>query len=162
MNASGTLLEGIALGASRRRQEALIERALALRLGRRQRPAGDPSHVDTCDPRLLAIEALLEVKRRVAPYLDLNCRLPASGRRIARPARRRKTETGVGNRRAWSASIPHFERTMADGALSVKLLFLKSPPPRAMSHALRRVHDPLSRHIETLASKTQRLGLQGR
>ena len=29
------------------------------------------SHVDICDPRLLAVEALLEVKRRIAPYLDL-------------------------------------------------------------------------------------------
>ena len=29
------------------------------------------SHVDICDPRLLAVEALLEVKHLVAPYLDL-------------------------------------------------------------------------------------------
>ena len=75
VNASGTLLEGIALWGELKpelTQEALIERAmqycdwavarglLAIR-----------SHVDVCDPRLLAVEALLEVKRRVAPYLDL-------------------------------------------------------------------------------------------
>ena len=29
------------------------------------------SHVDVCDPRLLAVDALLAVKRQVAPYLDL-------------------------------------------------------------------------------------------
>src|ERR671911_212396 len=29
------------------------------------------SHVDVCDDRLLAVDALLEVKRQVAPYLDL-------------------------------------------------------------------------------------------
>ena len=29
------------------------------------------SHVDICDDRLLAVEALLQVKREVAPYLDL-------------------------------------------------------------------------------------------
>ena len=29
------------------------------------------SHVDICDPRLLAVDALLEVKKEVAPYIDL-------------------------------------------------------------------------------------------
>jgi len=29
------------------------------------------SHVDVCDPRLLAVEALLDVKARVKPWLDL-------------------------------------------------------------------------------------------
>ncbi len=75
VNQSGTLLEGIALWGELKpllTQDAIIERAmtycdwavakglLAIR-----------SHVDVCDPRLLAVEALLEVKRRVAPYLDL-------------------------------------------------------------------------------------------
>src|SRR5580765_6587333 len=75
VNQSGTLLEGIALWGELKPQltfEAIVERAstycdwavgkglLAIR-----------SHVDVCDPRLLAVEALLEVKKRVAPYLDL-------------------------------------------------------------------------------------------
>ena len=29
------------------------------------------SHVDVCDERLLAVEALLHVRERVKPYLDL-------------------------------------------------------------------------------------------
>lgn len=29
------------------------------------------THVDVCDPRLLAVDALLHVKERVAPYIDL-------------------------------------------------------------------------------------------
>ena len=59
--------------------------------------------------------------------------------------------------------IPHFERTMADGAASVKLLC-----EEAAQRGLRvdmhcdESDDPLSRHIETLAFETQRLGLQGR
>src|SRR5450830_1585154 len=74
-NQSGTLLEGIALWGELKptlTQEALISRAmqycewavakglLAIR-----------SHVDVCDDRLLAVQALLEVKRQVAPYLDV-------------------------------------------------------------------------------------------
>src|SRR6218665_498060 len=75
VNQSGTLLEGIALWGELKphlTQEALVGRAmrycdwavarglLAIR-----------THVDVCDDRLLAVEALLEVKRRVAPYLDM-------------------------------------------------------------------------------------------
>ena len=29
------------------------------------------THADVCDPRLLGVEALLEVKKRVAPYINL-------------------------------------------------------------------------------------------
>ena len=59
--------------------------------------------------------------------------------------------------------IPHFERTYADGTLSVKLLCELA----AERGLLVDVHcdesdDPLSRHVETLAFETQRLGLQGR
>src|SRR5207245_2142836 len=75
VNASGTLLEGIALWGELKpqlTQEALVERAmrycdwavakglLAIR-----------SHVDVCDDRLLAVEALLHVKQRVKTYIDL-------------------------------------------------------------------------------------------
>src|SRR5674476_716112 len=75
VNQSGTLLEGIALWGELKpllTQEALIERALtycdwAVAKGL----LAIRSHVDVCDERLLAVEALLEVKRRVAPYLDL-------------------------------------------------------------------------------------------
>jgi cytosine deaminase len=52
--------------------EALIERALAYcDWAVAQGLLAIRSHVDVCDPRLLAVDALLEVKRRVAPYLDL-------------------------------------------------------------------------------------------
>ena len=75
INASGTLLEGIALWGELKPQltpDALIERALAYGdWAVAQGLLAVRSHVDICDPRLLAVEALLEVKRRVAPYLDL-------------------------------------------------------------------------------------------
>src|SRR5207248_11092100 len=75
INRSGTLLEGIALWGELKpllTHEAVIERALkycdwAVARGL----LAIRSHVDVCDDRLLAVEALLEVRRRVAPYLDL-------------------------------------------------------------------------------------------
>ena len=55
--------------------------------------------------------------------------------------------------------IPHFERTMADGAASVKLLCeLAAERGRLVDMHCDESDDPLSRHIETLAFETQRLG----
>src|SRR5262245_22922398 len=70
VNESGTLLEGIAVWGELKptlAQEEIIERALAYCDWAVARGLlAIRSHVDTSDPRLLAVEALLEVKRRVA------------------------------------------------------------------------------------------------
>src|ERR1700676_119880 len=75
MNRSGTLLEGIALWGELKPQlthEAVVARALAYcDMAVAQGLLAIRSHVDVCDDRLIAVESLLEVKRRVAPYLDL-------------------------------------------------------------------------------------------
>jgi cytosine deaminase len=59
--------------------------------------------------------------------------------------------------------IPHFERTMADGAASVRLLCeIAAQRGKLVDMHCDESDDPLSRHIETLAFETQRIGLQGR
>jgi cytosine deaminase len=59
--------------------------------------------------------------------------------------------------------IPHFERTMADGAESVRILCeLAAERGLPVDMHCDESDDPLSRHIETLAFHTQRLGLGGR
>ena len=167
VNQSGTLLEGIALWGELKPtllQEALIERAmqycdwavarglLAIR-----------THVDVCDDRLLAVEALLEVRHRVAPYLDLQLvAFPQDGVLRSPTAfanLRRAIDMGVDV----VGGIPHFERTRAEGARSVKLLceFAAERGLRVDMHC-DESDDPMSRHIETLAFETQRLGLAGR
>jgi cytosine deaminase len=167
VNASGTLLEGIALWGELKpdlTQEALIERALqycdwAVARGL----LAIRSHVDVCDPRLLAVEALLEVKRCVAPYLDLQLvAFPQDG--VLRSAGafenlKRAIAMGVDV----VGGIPHFERTMADGAQSVRMLceFAAEQGLRVDMHC-DESDDPMSRHIETLAAETHRLGLHGR
>jgi len=167
VNQSGTLLEGIALWGELKpqlTQEALVERAmrycdwavarglLAIR-----------THVDVCDDRLLAVEALLEVKRRVAPYLDMQLvAFPQDGLlRSATALANLKRAIGMGVDVV--GGIPHFERTMADGAESVRILceFAAQQGLRVDMHC-DESDDPLSRHIETLAYHSQRLGLHGR
>jgi len=171
VNQSGTLLEGIALWGELKpllTQEALMERALAYcDWAVAKGLLAIRSHVDVCDPRLLAVEALLEVKRRVAPYLDLQLvAFPQDG--VLRGAQ--GPEQHMGNlKRALDmgvdvvGGIPHFERTMNDGALSIKLLCeLAAERGLKVDMHCDESDDPLSRHVETLAFETQRLGLQGR
>ncbi|RFU45631.1 amidohydrolase family protein [Paraburkholderia sp. DHOC27] len=167
VNASGTLLEGIALWGELKpelTQDALIERALqycdwAVARGL----LAIRSHVDVCDPRLLAVEALLEVKRRVAPYLDLQLvAFPQDGV-LRSPGAFDNLKRAIALGVDVVGGIPHFERTMADGAESVRMLceYAAEQGLRVDMHC-DESDDPLSRHIETLAAETQRLGLHGR
>lgn len=167
VNESGTLLEGIALWGELKPQlthEALVERALAYCDWAVARGLlAIRSHVDTSDPSLLPVQAMLDVQKRVAPYIDLQLvAFPQDG--VLR------TQGGLDNlQRALDlgvdvvGGIPHFERTMADGADSVKLLCeLAANLGKRVDMHCDESDDPLSRHVETLAYHTQRLGLQGR
>jgi cytosine/creatinine deaminase len=167
VNQSGTLLEGIALWGELKpqlTQEALIERALAYcDWAVAKGLLAIRSHVDVCDPRLLAVEALLHVKEKVRPWLDLQLvAFPQDGVLRAPGALANLTralDMGVDV----VGGIPHFERTMADGAESVRILCeLAAERGLPVDMHCDESDDPLSRHIETLAFHTQRLGLGGR
>ncbi|AWJ85930.1 cytosine deaminase (plasmid) [Azospirillum sp. TSH58] len=167
VNRSGTLLEGIALWGELKPQlvqDAIVERALAYCDWAVARGLlAIRSHVDVCDPRLLAVESLLEVKRRVAPYLDLQLvAFPQDGVLRSPGAMdllKRALDMGVDV----VGGIPHFERTMADGAASVRLLCeIAAERGLLVDMHCDESDDPLSRHVETLAYETQRLGMQGR
>ena len=166
-NASGTLLEGIALWGELKpllTQDAIVERALAYcDMAVAQGLLAIRSHVDVCDDRLLAVDALLDVQRRVAPYLDLQLvAFPQDGLYRSATAERnllRALDKGVNV----VGGIPHFERTMADGAASVRRLCeIAAERGLLVDMHCDESDDPLSRHIETLAAETHRLGLHGR
>lgn len=167
VNQSGTLLEGIALWGELKpllKQQDLIDRAmtycdwavanglLAIR-----------SHVDVSDPRLLAVEALVEVQARVKPYLDLQLvAFPQDGL-LRSPGAfdnlKRALLMGVNV----VGGIPHFERTMADGSTSIRMLCeLAAEQGRMVDMHCDESDDPNSRHVEVLAEQTHRLGLHGR
>lgn len=167
VNQSGTLLEGIALWGELKptlTQDAIVERALAYcdwAVGKGL--LAIRSHVDVCDPRLLAVEALLQVRERVKPYLDLQLvAFPQDGVLRSPGALAlltRALDLGVDV----VGGIPHFERTMGEGAESVRLLCeLAAERGLRVDMHCDETDDPLSRHIETLSFHTQRLGLQGR
>ena len=167
VNASGTLLEGIALWGELKptlTTDAIVDRALAYcdwAVGKGL--LAIRSHVDVCDPRLMAVDALLDVRKRVAPYLDLQLvAFPQDGLLRSEGSQEnllRALDKGVDV----VGGIPHFERSMAEGAESVRILC-----EIAAARGLRvdmhcdETDDPLSRHIESLTRETRRLGLSGR
>jgi cytosine deaminase len=167
MNRSGTLLEGIALWGELRptlTKEALVERALRYcDLAVTQGLLFIRSHVDTSDPRLVTVEAMIEVREKVAPYIDLQLvAFPQDGYYRspgAVDALNRALDMGVDI----VGGIPHFERTMEEGRASVEAL-CRIAADRGLPVDMHcdETDDPLSRHIETLAAETIRFGLQGR
>jgi cytosine deaminase len=167
VNRSGTLLEGIALWGELKPQlteEALAERALRYcdwAVGRGLLAVR--SHVDVCDERLLAVRALLQVKQQVRGHLDLQLvAFPQDGV-LRSPGALANLERALDLGVDVVGGIPHFERTMDEGAQSVRLLCeLAARRGLPVDMHCDESDDPLSRHIETLAFHTQRLGLQGR
>jgi cytosine/creatinine deaminase len=167
VNQSGTLLEGIALWGELKpllTQEAIVERALsycdwAVAKGL----LAIRSHVDVCDPRLLAVEALLHVKEKVKPYLDLQLvAFPQDGV-LRSPKAMELLKQALAMGLDVVGGIPHFERTMYDGTESVRMLCeIAAEQGRLVDMHCDETDDPHSRHIETLAMESLRLGLQGR
>ncbi|MCT8328245.1 amidohydrolase family protein [Albidovulum sediminis] len=167
VNASGTLLEGIALWGELRDMatvEEMVERALAycdwaVGMGL----LAIRTHVDTTPDHLRGVTAMLEVKRRVRDYIDLQLvAFPQDGLY--------RTATGRANLiRALDmgvdvvGGIPHFERTMEAGRDSVADV-ARIAAERGLMLDLHcdETDDPLSRHVETLAAEVTRHGLGGR
>ena len=167
LNQSGTLLEGIALWGELKPHltvEAIKERALRYcDLAVARGLLAIRSHVDICDPRLLAVDALLEVREEVAPYLDLQLvAFPQDGY-LRDPGAAKLMETALDRGVDVVGGIPHFERTMAEGKESVEVL-CRIAAERGLRVDMHcdESDDPLSRHIETLTAETVRHGLQGR
>jgi len=167
MNVSGTLLEGIALWGELKEVQSIediVQRALQYcELAVAKGIGAIRSHVDTCDDKLTGVQALLEVREQVKDCLELQLvAFPQDGV-LRDPTAMQNTIRALDMGVDVVGGIPHFERTMADGAESVRLLCeIAAERGLMVDMHCDESDDPLSRHIETLAFETQRLGLQGR
>ena len=167
VNDSGTLLEGIALWGELKphlTHDAIVERALAYcDWAVAQGLLAIRSHVDTSSASLLPVHALLDVQKRVAPYLDLQLvAFPQDGV-LRGPGGLDNLQRALALGVDVVGGIPHHERTAAQGSESVRLLCeLAADLGKRVDMHCDESDDPLSRHVETLAYETQRLGLHGR
>ncbi len=167
VNASGTLLEGIELWGELKPNLTVENiKARALKLCQWAIARGTlaiRSHVDISDDRLLAVNALLEVREEIQPYIDLQLvAFPQDGY-LRDPGSAANLERALDLGVDVVGGIPHFERTMADGAASVKALCeLAAERGLRVDMHCDESDDPQSRHIEMLTFQTQRLGLQER
>jgi cytosine deaminase len=148
LNQSGTLLEGIELWGELKPMldhETVMARALRYcDLAVAQGLLAIRTHVDVCDDRLLC----------VAFPQDGYFRSPNAAANLERAL-----DLGVDV----VGGIPHFERTMADGARSVTALCeIAAERGLLIDMHCDETDDPMSRHVETLACETKRLGLEGR
>ncbi|TGD43016.1 cytosine deaminase [Pseudotabrizicola sediminis] len=167
VNASGTLLEGISLWGELRAQasvDEMVARALrycdwAVSMGL----LAIRTHVDTTPDHLRGVEAMLQVQRTVAPYLDLQLvAFPQDGLYRSPTGRQnllRALDMGVGV----VGGIPHFERTMEEGADSLRDL-ARIAAERGLMWDVHcdETDDPMSRHVETMAREVTRHGLGAR
>ncbi|SES34943.1 amidohydrolase family protein [Halopseudomonas bauzanensis] len=167
LNQSGTLLEGITVWNELKPDltfEAIKQRAIELcHWSVARGTLAIRSHVDVSDDSLMAVQALLEVRRELKHLIDLQLvAFPQNGYYRSPTARQnllRALDLGVDV----IGGIPHFERTRAEGNRSITAL-CELAADRGLPVDLHcdESDDPDSQHIETLAYETQRLGLQGR
>jgi cytosine deaminase len=167
VNQSGTLLEGIELWGEFKANLTVDNiKARAAEVCRWAIARGTlaiRSHVDVSDDNLTAVIALLELRDEFKPYIDVQLvAFPQDGylRHSPNAANlERALDLGVDV----VGGIPHFERTMAAGADSVKALCeIAAERGLPVDMHCDESDDPNSRHIETLTYHTKRLGLEGR
>ncbi len=166
-NESGTLIEGILTWSDRKQtltHEDVKRRARQAILWEVAQGTGlIRSHVDVCDPNLVALRALLELRDEVRDLVDL--RLIAfpqdgilsfpNGRELMREAMRLGCDVIGG--------IPHYEWTRDDGVAEVHFLFeLATETGKGIDLHCDETDDDQSRFLEVVAADTMRNGMQGR
>jgi cytosine deaminase len=167
LNASGTLLEGIALWGELKpslTQQAIYDRARKLCLWSMARGTlAIRSHVDISGDHLLNVDALIQLREDLRPWLDIQLvAFPQDGylrSKNSEPNLTRALEKGVDI----IGGIPHFERTMLEGGASIRRL-MKIAAERGLLVDMHcdETDDPMSRHIETLSAAAVEFGLHGR
>ncbi len=166
-NMSGTLWEGIEIWSERKKKlskEDVKERAKeAIRWAVAQGILAIRTHVDVCDPSLVALEAMLEVKEEVKDLVDLQIvAFPQEGI-VSFPngenLMRRALEMGADV----VGGIPHYEFSREDGIKSIDIILsLAKEFDRDIDVHIDETDDDQSRFLEYLASKTIKEGYQGR
>ena len=119
--------------------------------------------MDVTDESLLAVDALLELREELAPWIDLQLvAFPQNGyyRHRSSPDTLTGPSTGAWT---WSGASPTSSAPPTTAPPSVEALCeIAAERGLLVDMHCDETDDPNSRHVETLARETGRLGLQGR
>ncbi|WP_392558948.1 cytosine deaminase [Orbus mooreae] len=156
-NQSGTLFEGIERWAERKSMLTCDDvKSRALKTLQWQIANGIQyvrTHVDVSDPSLTALKAMLEVKKEIAPWIELQIvAFPQEGI-LSYPNGKELLEQAVKLGADVIGAIPHFEFTREYGIDSLHYIFeLAQKYQRLIDVHCDEIDDEQSRFIETVAA----------
>lgn len=121
------------------------------------------SHVDVTDPDLIALKALLELKKEIADWCNLQIvAFPQNGI-IAFPQGRDLMKKAMDMGADVVGGIPHLEPTREDGVESVKFIFDLAQEHNALVDIhCDEIDDSHSRFLEVMAAETVKRRMHGR
>ncbi|MEJ2633480.1 MAG: cytosine deaminase [Acidihalobacter sp.] len=166
-NRSGTLWEGIALWSEIKPsldEDSVYRRARKTLLWMLSHGVTHVrSHVDICDPSLVALRALLGLREELRDTIDLQLvAFPQEGLYAYADGEALMQEAihlGVD----CLGGIPHYEMTREDGVRSVeRVMALAQEHDRLVDIHCDEIDDEQSRFVEVMAAQTVRLGMIGR
>ncbi|MEB5478982.1 cytosine deaminase [Shouchella clausii] len=166
-NLSGTLFEGIQRWSERKEKlthEDVKERATkALKWQISQGIQHVRTHVDTTDPNLTALKALLEVKEEMKPFVDIQLvAFPQEGI-LSYPQGQELLEEALKLGADVVGGIPHYEFTREMGVKSVEVAFhLAEKYDKLLDFHCDETDDEQSRFIETVAALAYQSGMKER
>ena len=166
-NESGTLFEGIQRWSERKefltkadvkeRAKKALSWQIANGIGHVR------THVDTTDPSLVALEAMLEVKAEMKDFVDLQIvAFPQEGL-ISYRNGLELVEEAMKMGADVVGGIPHFEFTREDGVDSIREIFkIAKKYDKDIDIHCDEIDDEQSRHVEVVARETIMNDYQGR
>ncbi|PAF15414.1 cytosine deaminase [Shouchella clausii] len=166
-NLSGTLFEGIQRWSERKEKlthEDVKERATkALKWQISQGIQHVRTHVDTTDPHLTALKALLEVKEEMKPFVDIQLvAFPQEGI-LSYPQGQELLEEALKLGADVVGGIPHYEFTREMGVKSVEVAFkLAEKYDKLLDFHCDETDDEQSRFIENVAALAYQSGMKER
>lgn len=166
---SGSVFEGIEIWSERKQmiqetKEDLKKRALrAIKMQLKHGIQHVRTHVDVGDPELKGLQAMLEIKEEMKPWLDLQIvAFPQEGlytKPDAEDLLIRAIEMGADV----VGGIPHYELTREDGVRSViRALELAGKYDKLVDIHCDEIDDDQSRYVEVLAGEALKMGMGDR
>ncbi|MBN7274479.1 cytosine deaminase [Ligilactobacillus pobuzihii] len=166
-NESGTLFDGIRIWSERKKsltKKDVKDRAKKTILKQVKNGVQHVrSHVDTTDPHLIAMGALLELKDELKDIVDLQLvAFPQEGI-LSYPNGKDLLEQAVKEGADAVGGVPHYEFNQQYGADSVKyLVSLAEKYDKLVDVHCDEIDDPNSRNLEVLATQAYETGLKDR